>query len=381
MDKVRFGVIGTGGMGCGHINTMKKMEETELTAVCDIDPQVCDRVAAENEVPGFAEAEALMDSGLVDAVIVATPHYFHPPISVAAMKKGLHVLSEKPVSVTVKAADAMNRAAEETGVKFVVMYQRRSTPLYVAMKKLVDEGRLGELYRTSYINPNFRTQAYYDSAGWRATWKGEGGGVLINQAPHGIDVFTSLAGLPCRVTAHTGTRRHRIEVEDEVSAMLEYENGAVGFYHTSVTEAPVSDTLELSGENGKLVVRGDELKFWSLETPVQEFSDSSDEMWATPEATEEEVALEERESGHGAIIRNMAHAILYDEPILSPGMEGIRTVEFINAILLSGAKGKPVDLPVDREEYEAFISEMKRTSKAKKVSGPVRRITDPQFGA
>ncbi|MFH1009044.1 MAG: Gfo/Idh/MocA family oxidoreductase [Candidatus Latescibacterota bacterium] len=381
MDKVRFGVIGTGGMGSGHLRVMKELEEVAVTAVCDIDPEVCARVSAEQEVPGFVEAEALMDSGLVDAVIVATPHYFHPPISVAAMKKGLHVLSEKPVSVTVAAADEMNRVARETGVKFVVMYQTRSTPRYVAMKKLVDEGRLGKLYRTCCINAWFRTQAYYDSAGWRATWKGEGGGVLINQAPHGIDVFTSLAGLPCRVTAHTGTRRHRIEVEDEVSAMLEYENGAVGFYHTSVTEAPGSDSLELCGEHGKLVVRGDAMTFSALDTPIQEFSDSSDEMWGSPAAREEEVALEERESGHGAIIRNMARAILFEEPLISPGVEGIRTVEFINAVLLSGAKGKPVDLPVDRDEYEDFIELMKRTSRGKTLVGAARRVTDPQFGA
>lgn len=380
MDKVRFGVIGTGGMGMGHIHTMQNIEEVELAAVCDIDREVCDQVAAEQEVPGFVESEALIDSGLVDAVIVATPHYFHPPISVVAMKKGLHVLSEKPVAVTVKAADEMNRTAEETGMKFAVMYQRRSTPVYLAVKKLVEEGGLGELYRTCYINTGFRSQAYYDSAGWRATWNGEGGGVLINQAPHGIDVFTSLAGLPSRITARTATRRHRIEVEDEASAMLEYENGAVGFYHTSVTEAPGSNYLELCGEKGKLVMRGDGVTFWSLETSVQAFSDTSDQMWGSPQAQEEELVLEERESGHGAIIRNLARAILYDEPLLAPGVEGIRSVEFINAILLSGAKGKPVDLPVDREEYEAFIEEMKRTSKGKKGTGPVRRITDPRFG-
>lgn len=381
MDKVRFGVIGTGGMGTAHIQFIKNIEEAELTAVCDIDKEVCDQVSSENEVPGFLDYRELIDSGLVDAVIVATHHYFHPPISIYAMRHGVHALSEKPVAVTVKAADEMNRAAKETGMKYAVMYQRRTTPLYQAARKLIDEGRLGKLYRTCCIDTHFRSKAYYDSAGWRATWKGEGGGVTINQAPHGIDVFLSLGGLPCRVTARTATRRHDIEVEDEASAMLEYENGAIGYYHTSTTEAPPTSYMEFCGEKGKLVITNREIHFWSLETPVQEFTDTTDEMWASPPVHEEEVVLEARESGHAAVIRNFARAILYDEPLITPGVEGLWTVEFINALILSGKKGKPVDIPVDREEYEAFIEEMKRTSREKKVTGPYKRITDTHIAA
>ncbi|MEA3345272.1 MAG: Gfo/Idh/MocA family oxidoreductase [Chloroflexota bacterium] len=379
MDKVRFGVIGTGGMGTAHIRFIKDIEEAELAAVCDIDEAVCEQVSSEKEVPGFVDYKELIDSGLVDAVIVASPHYFHPPISVYAMEQGVHVLSEKPVAATVKAADEMNRAAEETGVKFAVMYQRRTTPLYQAARKLIDEGRLGELYRTCCIDPHFRSQAYYDSAGWRATWRGEGGGVTINQAPHGIDVFMSLGGLPSRVMARTATRRHDIEVEDEASALLEYENGAIGYYHTSTTEAPATEYMEFCGEKGKLVLFNGELTFWSLETPVQEFTDTTEGMWDSPSAVEEEVALEERKTGHAAVTRNFARAILYDEPLITPGVEGIWTVEFINALILSGQSEKPVDIPVDREEYEAFIEEMKRTSKEKEVAGPDKRITDTSF--
>ncbi len=379
MDEVRFGVIGTGGMGTAHIHFIKDIEEAELTAVCDADPEVCEPVAAENEVPGFADYRELIDSGLVDAVIVATPHYFHPPASIYAMRHGVHVLSEKPVAVTAKAADGMNCAAEETGVKFAVMHQRRTTPLYQAARKVMKDGRLGELYRTCCIDTHFRSKAYYDSAGWRATWKGEGGGVTINQAPHGMDVFMSLGGLPSRVTARTATRRHDIEVEDEASALLEYENGAIGYYHTSTTEAPTTEYMEFCGEKGKLVIFNGKLTFWALETPVQEFTDTSPEMWASPPAVEEKVMLEERETGHAAVIRNFARAILYDEPLITPGVEGIWTVEFINALILSGKRGKPVDIPVDREEYEAFLEEMKRTSREKERTGPDLRVTDTHF--
>jgi predicted dehydrogenase len=380
MDRVRLGVIGTGGMGTGHIRSIRGIEEVELAALCDVDQEACERASSETGVPAFADYKELIDSELVDAVIVATPHYFHPPISIYAMRQGVHALSEKPVAVTVKAADDMNRAAEETGMKFAVMYQQRTTPLYQAVRKLVDDGWLGELYRTCCIDPNFRAKAYYDSAGWRATWQGEGGGVTINQAPHGIDVFMSLGGVPSRVIARTATRRHDIEVEDEASAMLEYENGATGYYHTSTTEAPPSQFMEFCGERGKVVIFNGKLTFWTLETPVQEFSDTTAGMWSRPPDMEANVVLEERESGHAAVIRNFARAILYDEPLITPGVEGIWSVEFINALILSGKRGKPVDVPVDREEYEAFIEEMRETSIEKARSGPDQRITDTSFG-
>lgn len=380
MEQVRFGIVGTGGMGTGHAQALGTMEEGILTAVCDIDRDVCANASETYHVPGFATHEELIDSGLVDAVIIATPHYFHPPIAIYAMGRGKHVLSEKPVAVTVSAADEMNRAAAASGVKFAVMYQNRSVPVYQAARRLVEQGRLGQIYRTCLIEPNYRSQAYYDSAGWRATWSGEGGGVLINQAPHGIDLFTWIGGLPSRVTAKTVTRRHNIEVEDEGSALLEYENGAVGFYHTSVNEFPLQGSvMEFCGELGKISISDGKLRFWSLDSSVQSYTTDSQEMWGKPVATEEDVPLEERATGHIEIIRNLANSILHGEALLSPGVEGIRTVEFLNAIILSGKKRKPVEVPVDRAEYDDFIERMRRKSRAKKLSGPAKRITDPQF--
>ena len=377
MEKVRIGVIGTGGMGTGHCDTMQDVEEVQLTAVCDVDEEAYKPLVEKYGVEGFEDYRELIESGLADAVIVATPHYDHPPISIYAMKKGLHVLSEKPIAVTVKAADEMARTAEETGVKFAVMYQRRSLPVYQAARRLVEEGRLGEIYRTCFVDPNFRTQTYYNSAGWRATWRGEGGGVMINQAPHGIDLFMWLGGLPSRVTAWTRTRLHDIEVEDEVHAILDYPNGARGYYYTSTIEHPGESYMELCGDRGKLVIRDGKLHFWELEVPVSEFARTSKEMWASPKATPVEVPLEERETGHKAIIRNFARSILYDEPLISPGVEGVWSVEFLNAVILSGAKGEPVDIPLDREEYERFLEEKRRTSREKKVERTLR-ITDPR---
>ncbi|MCD6507115.1 Gfo/Idh/MocA family oxidoreductase [Candidatus Poribacteria bacterium] len=377
MKQVRFGIIGVGGMGSGHARTMQNIEECKLTAVCDMDEEVVKSVAEQYGVKSFTDYRELIDSGLVDAVIVATPHYFHPPISVYAMKKGIAVLSEKPIAVTVKGADEMVRTAEETGVPFAVMYQTRSTGFAQAAKKLVDEGRLGEIYRASMIVTYFRSQAYYNSAGWRATWRGEGGGVLINQAPHALDLFTWLGGLPSKVSAVTRTRRHQIEVEDEASAMLEYPNGAIGYLHTSTNEAPGTNFMEFCGEKGKLVLYNNRIYFWELETPVQVFSDTTDQMWGSPKAKQVEVPIEERESGHGAIMRNLARNILYGEELISPGAEGLNSVELINAVILSGARRKEVTIPVDRDEYEEFIEGMKAKSKEKKVV-KARRETDPQ---
>jgi predicted dehydrogenase len=375
MDIVRFGIIGTGGMGNGHARNMPSIPEVRLTAVCDIDPAALQAAMDDYEVPGFATHTELLDSGLVDAVLIATPHYFHPPIAIEAMKKGIHVISEKPMAVTVSAADAMIKTAEETGVVFGVMFQQRTLPVSQAAKKLVDGGRLGPLYRALLVDAHFRSQAYYDSASWRATWKGEGGGVLLNQAPHGMDIFTWLGGLPSRVTAKVLTRQHDIEVEDEASAMLEYPNGAVGYILETVNEVPTSSRIELCGEVGKLVIDKSGLHFWEVKEGVKAFSDATDAMWGRPEAVEVEVPLEERQTGHAAIVRNVAQAILQGEPLIAPGHEAIPGLELANAMLLSGHKNEPVDIPLDRAEYDAFIAEKQATSQEKVVED--QRITDP----
>jgi predicted dehydrogenase len=379
MDIVRFGIIGVGGMGTGHAKNMPKVSEVKLTAVCDIDPSAL-RTATDNfDVPGFASATELINSGLVDAVIIATPHYFHSPIAIEAMKAGLHVISEKPMAVQVSAADAMIRAAKETGKTFSVMFQMRASPEFQAAHKLIQEGRLGEIYRTLMIDAHFRSQAYYDSATWRATWKGEGGGVLMNQAPHGLDIFTWLGGMPSKVTAMTATRQHKIEVEDTASALVEYPNGATGFVYETVNEAPINSRWEFMGEKGKIVLEEGSIRFWEAPAGVRAFSNSTDQMWGRPETREVAVPFEQRETGHADIVRNVARAILYGEPLISPGEQALAALELADAILLSGETKQPVQVPVDRAAFDAFIEKKKATSKEKALKGAAQRITDPQF--
>jgi len=375
MDIVRFGIIGMGGMGNGHARNMPRVPKARLTAVCDIAPEALEAAMDNYEVPGFATHQELLDSGLVDAVIIATPHYFHPPIAITAMRQGIHVISEKPMAVTVSAADQMIQAAQETGVVFAVMFQQRALPVSQAAKKLVDEGHLGPIYRTLLTDSHFRSQAYYDSAGWRATWKGEGGGVLLNQAPHGMDIFTWLGGLPSRVTARVATRQHDIEVEDEAAAILEYPNGAIGYLLESVNEMPTGQRIELCGEYGKLVIDDQGLRFWEIKPGVRAFSDSTEHMWGRPEVTLVDIELEERETGHAAIVRNVAQAILHGKELISPGPEALASLELANAILLSGHTGMPVDIPLDRHEYDAFLAKKRASSRDKDVQD--KRITDP----
>ena len=375
MDIVRLGIIGVGGMGNGHARNTPNMPEIRLTAVCDSSPAALQAAMDDYEVPGFGSHTELLESGLVDACIIATPHFFHPPIAIDAMRRGIHVISEKPMAVRVSAADAMIQTAQETGVVFGVMFQQRALPVSQAAKRLVSSGRLGSIYRASLVDAHFRSQAYYNSASWRATWKGEGGGVLLNQAPHGMDIFTWLGGMPSRVTAQIKTRQHNIEVEDLAAAMLEYPNGGTGYLLETVNEVPTSSRIELCGEYGKLVLDKDGLHFWEVPSGVRAFSDSTPEMWGRPEVVEIDVPLEERETGHTAIVRNVARAILYGEDLIAPGPEALRSLELADAMLLSGHKDKPVDIPLDRREYDAFIAEMQATSQEKHVQD--QRITDP----
>jgi predicted dehydrogenase len=306
----------------------------------------------------------------VDAVLLATPHYFHPPAAVEAFKRGLHVLSEKPIAVSVKEASRMIRAAERSGKVFSVMFQLRAEPVYRAARKLIDDGRLGGLVRTSFFMGWYRSQAYYDSGGWRATWKGEGGGVLLNQAPHGLDAFTWLAGSPQFVTGQTRTRLHDIEVEDEAFAFLEYPNGAHGYLYAGVNEAPKTDRIEIVGDRGKIVIDEDGLHFWEFEPSIGEYTRTTSDMWSGPKATLKKVGLPKGETEHIAITRNFCHAILRGDELIAPGAQGLASLELANAMILSSYRKKRVKLPLKRNEYEDLLDELKRKSR------PKQRVTD-----
>ena len=383
-ERVRFGVIGVGGMGSGHCGMIPTIPEAELTAIADISAAVREPLAAKYGVPAFASATELIESGLVDAVIIATPHYDHPPIALEAFAKGLHVMSEKPLGVTVSGADLMiaaaKGAAQKHGSKFGVMYQMRAEPQNLAARQVIESGILGDIRRTTLIMGWYRSQAYYNSGGWRATWAGEGGGVLINQSPHALDLFTWLGGLPTKITGTTRTVLHDIEVEDEAFAILEYANGAHGYLYTTTNQSPQQQGLEICGDQGKLTLDGNSLKVVLNDTPISEFTRDSPEMWASPKTQPYPVTLpcEGEIKSHAAITQNFARAILHGEPLIAPGEHGLNAVELINGIILSSKTGTTVTTPVDRAAYDALIEELKATSK-QKTNVVEQRVTDPKF--
>ena len=372
--KVRLGIIGLGNMGSGHTNNILagKCPEIEITAVADIDPA---RIAAYKEkfgeklgdVPAFASGAEMEDSGLVDAVVIATPHYFHPPLAMEAMQKGIHVMCEKPAGVYTKQVKAMNETAEKCDVVFGMMFNQRTNCVYRKMRELVQSGDYGQIRRTSWIITNwYRPQAYYDSGAWRATWSGEGGGVLLNQCPHNLDLWQWICGMPKKIETkmHFG-KWHDIEVEDDVTTYVEYQNGATGTFITSTGDAPGSNRFEITLDKAKLVVEGDKLQMWELEQPEPVFSATNKVPFAQPKCTYRVVETDGRNEQHVGVLNAFAGAILRGEPLVASGEEGINGLTLSNAMHLSAWTGKEVELPFDDELFYEELMKRVKTSRRK----------------
>lgn len=369
MSKVRIGIIGIGNMGSSHALYLSKGEvpKAELTAVCDIKPERL-QWAKENLGSGvrtFDNADDLMSSGIVDGVMIAVPHYSHPPLAIKAFAKGLHVLVEKPAGVYTKQVREMNEAAAKSGKVFGIMYNQRTNPLYQKLRELIKSGELGELRRTNWIITNwFRTQAYYNSGGWRATWAGEGGGVLLNQDPHQLDLWQWTCGMPKRVRAFCGFGKyHDIEVEDEVTAYVEYENGATGVFVTTTGEAPGTNRFEIVGDKGKIVIEDGKLNFWRLRQSSSQYIREAKDGFSQPECWKCEVPIHGKETAHAGITANWVDSILNGTPLLAPGYEGINGLQISNAMHLSAWTDNWVDIPVDEELFYSMLQEKIRNSR------------------
>jgi predicted dehydrogenase len=324
--------------------------------------------SAQHGVKGFLDYREMIDSKIIDAVLIATPHYFHPDIALYAFQKGAHVLTEKPVAVQVKDAERMNQAAQKSGLVYGVMFQERTLPHYAKIKELVGSGELGDLTRFNWIvTTSFRSQAYYNSGSWRATWSGEGGGVLLNQAPHHLDILQWITGLPAIVHGHCYLgKTHKIAVEDEVTAFLEYTSGATGVFITSTGEAPGTNRMEICGDRGKLVLENDTLTFYRTRVSVQEFSRTTPALYDAPETWKAEIPITKKPAGHKVITQNFVNAILKGEPLIAPGMEGINSLSLGNAMLMSSLTGKSVSLPLDAAAYDQLLQDLIRKEKNSK---------------
>lgn len=373
MDKVRFGIIGVGNIGTVHARYLLAgtVKEACLTAVCDNNPDKhpAIRQLEGDEVAMFSDAEAMLKSGLIDAVIVATPHYDHPGLSMLAMRNGIHTLCEKPAGVYTAQVREMNEFARGCNVVFGMMFNQRPNPLYQKVKDLIDSGELGELRRSNWIITNwYRSQSYYNSGGWRATWKGEGGGVLLNQDPHQLDLWQWLVGMPVRMRAFCQFGKHRqIEVENEVTAYAEYANGATGVFITTTAEAPGTNRLEIAGDRGKVVVEDGKLRFWRLRESETEFNARWENGFGEPECWEVTIPVAPECSEHHVITANFAAAVLHGTPLLAPGTDGIHGLTLSNAMHLSTWTDDWVDLPFDEALFKKLLDERIASSIDKQV--------------
>ena len=366
MEKIRLGILGVGNIGSMHAGNIieGKCPQVTLTAICDLKEDKRNAITEkDSSVKAFADAEEMINSGLIDALLVAVPHYDHPKYSIMAMKKGLHVLVEKPAGVYTKQVLEMNKIADECNVKFALMMNQRTNCIYRKMREIIQSGELGQIRRTSWIITNwYRSQAYYDSGDWRATWQGEGGGVLLNQCPHNLDLWQWICGMPTKVHAklHFG-KWHNIEVEDDVSAYVEYENGATGTFITTTADLPGTNRFEVSLEGGKLVAENNELRMWKLEMSEPEFSKTNTDSFGAPKWEETVVETDGMNEQHVGVINAFASSIIDGTPLVADGREGINGLTISNAMHLSAWLDK--EIIVKEFDHELFYTElMKRVA-------------------
>src|SRR5690349_2611806 len=342
MHNVRLGIIGLGNIGQHHHAYLSagKVAGASLVAVSDAVPEKLEKYKL---LKTFVAGEELIGSGLVDAVIIATPHYQHTTLGIAALQAGVHAMVEKPISAHKADAERLIAAHRQNPKAiFAGMFQLRAEPRYLKIQKLIQRGELGEIVRLSWIMTDwYRTEAYYASGGWRATWKGEGGGVLLNQCLHNLDVLQWLCGMPASVRGFCQLGRyHNIEVEDNVTAYLEYPNGATGVFITSTGEAPGTNRFEIAGTRGRVVLEKDKLHFTRNEVSMTEFSKSSKIGFLKPEVWQVEIPFENAPAPHATLMQNFVDAILDGAPLIAPGAEGIHSVELANVMLYSSLIGE-----------------------------------------
>lgn len=363
---VKFAIIGIGAMGVGHLENFEKgrVPNGELVAICDIDESIKEKYP---KYKFYKDYKKLIDSGEVDCVLIATPHYSHTYIGAYALEHNVHTIVEKPISVHKNDCLKLINAHKNKDVIFSAMFCVREHPYNQKVKELIPT--LGEIKRINYIITDwFRNQAYYNSGTWRASWEGEGGGILANQCPHNLDLLYWWFGSPKSVLAEAKFGHyHNIEVEDEVNAMMTYENGATCLFSVTTGEFPGTNRLEVAGDKGKLILENGKIDVWYNETTTSEFSKTSPEPWSTPKVagkmTYEFTPMEDLLCLHSAVVNNVIDAIEKGEKLLAPAEEGIYSVEIANAMILSTIKNKKVQLPLDPIEYENVLKELIKNSK------------------
>ena len=371
MEKIKLGILGFGNIGKVHTDNIVggKCPQVELVAVCDLKEARLEE--AKEKVPSiatFTDAEKMIKSGKIDSILICVPHYDHPKFAIMAMQNGIHTLVEKPAGVYTKQVKEMNEIAKKCDVVFGLMMNQRTNCIYRKMREIVKSGELGEIKRTNLIITDwYRPQIYYDSGDWRATWSGEGGGVLLNQCPHNLDLWQWICGMPTKIEAklHYG-KWHNIEVEDDVSAYCEYANGATGVFVTTTGDTPGTNRFEITFEKGKLIAENNKLTMWKNEMSEPEFSRVNDNPFARPAFEEIEVETDGENPQHSGVLNAFADAILNGGELVARGEEGINGLTISNAMHLSSWLGKEIILSeFDDELFYEELSKRIKTSKRK----------------
>jgi predicted dehydrogenase len=371
-EPVKMAIAGVGVMGRDHLKnalTLQQEGAVKLVGLADVELDRVKRPGEEHDVPAFQDYNQLLDETKPDFVVVATPHPQHEEVTVAAARRKVHVLCEKPIAHTVAAADRMIEACKRAGVLLGIDFNQRTTPAYIRAAQLIAGGELGALYRVNFIaSAWYRTQAYYDSGGWRGTWAGEGGGVIMNQAPHHLDLYCWLAGVPQRVKATALTRIHEIEVENTVAALLEHGPERVDTFYTTTAEWPGRTEFLFAGDKGRLVVAERQLRLYRLEKGLAE------ELMNSPHGSKpaggwEDIDVEPAapgQSGHIALLRQFAQAVRtgHEEDLVASGEDGRNALELANAMLLAAYRDQSVPIPIDRQAYVALLDELKQKAAA-----------------
>ncbi len=385
--KVKFGVVGIGNMGGSHVVSLNMLPNTELVAVCDRNPAAFDKIDEKirAKIECFTDYEKFLNFPGLEAVLIAVPHYDHPDLAIAAMEHGKHIIVEKPIAVHKSEAERL--IAETKKYPQLVksaMFNQRTIPAHIKLKYLIDSGELGRIFRVNWIITDwFRSQMYYDSGDWRATWGGEGGGVLLNQCPHQLDLMQWFFGMPTLVSAKVKIGKyHDIEVEDEVNAYLEYADGKTGNFITCTGEAPGTNRLEVMADRGRVVLENGKITFLRNEICTGEFTRTSQKSFGKPPFWTCDVNLPPAtpgRSGHQLVIENVANAILNGTKLIAPVEEGINGLELGNAMLMSGLMKKDIVLPVDSAAYAEMLAGLVKNSKHKEKS--VRQADNSSFSS
>ena len=376
MSSLRLGLIGLGNIGRHHAGYLLEgqVPRCDLVAVCNPTAAKLEPYAAKG-LQTFTDARALFASGAIDAVLIATPHYDHAPLGIAALEAGLHVMVEKPIAAHKADAERLlDCAARHPDRVLAGIFQLRVEPRYAKIRLLLEQGQLGRVQRVTWINTDwFRTETYYASGGWRATWKGEGGGVLLNQCLHNLDVLSWLFGRPSKVRGFCQFGQwHQIEVEDQVTAWFEYPDGSTGTFLSSTGEAPGTNRLEIAGSRGRLVLENNRLMFTRNSSDALEWSRTATVGFSKPDVVDIEHPFTDAPHPHANLLQNFVAAILDGAPLIAPGRDGLGSVELANAIVFSSLRGETLDLPLSgaawEQELQRLISESRFTKQTRAVA-------------